>query len=79
MLHTSHYSGVQKSSKRVMESELLENTTAQLLLPTQDIPMSALTKHSVAMLVKGPRSTYSIANTFPPHIHFWPLLEIEPA
>lgn len=79
MLHTNHSSEVQKSLKRVMESELLENTTAQLLLPTQDIPRSALTKHSVAMLVKGPRSTYLITNTFPPHMHFWPLLEIEPA
>lgn len=61
-----------------MESELLENTTAQLLLPTQGIPRSALTKHSVAVLVKGPCSTYPIINTFTPHIHFGPLQEIGP-
>ena len=61
-----------------MESGLLQNTEVQLLLPTQDVRRSALDKHSVAMLVKGPLSTYPISKTFLPHIRFWPLLEIEP-
>lgn len=61
-----------------MESSLLQNTTVQLLLPTQGVPRSALAKDSVAILVKGPLSTYPISKTFPPHASFWPLLEIGP-
>lgn len=61
-----------------MGSNLLQNTEAQLLLPIQAVPRSALAKHSLSMLVKGPLSTYPVSKTFLPHIRFWPVLEIGP-
>jgi len=61
-----------------MTSSLLQNTTVQVLLPTQDVPRSAPAKDSVTMLVKGPLPTYPISKTFPPHLSSWPLLEIGP-
>lgn len=54
------YKKAQRTKKlkdRVMDSGLLQNTKGQVLLLTEDVPRSALAKHSMAMLVKGPLST----------------------
>lgn len=86
MFHATHpqvykYKKARRTKKlkdSVMESGLLQNTTVQLLLPSQAVPRSALAKSSVAVLVKGLLPTYPISKTFPPHICFWPLLEVGP-
>lgn len=46
-----------KLKDRVRDGGLLQNTKVQVLLLTEDVPRSALAKHSMAMLVKGPLST----------------------
>lgn len=71
-IHTSYSPLLRVSKYKKKLKEFNVNSTVQLLLPTQDIPKSALTKHSVAMLVKGPLSTYPFTNNFPLHICFWP-------